>query len=436
MKAIVIIANGWNAGWLGCYGNEWLTSPHVDRLAADSIVFDQHFAVSPAPVEWRRSLASGRFDFGTCSAHGPSLIHSLRQSGVRTVRIHDVRNEPEIAGNDWDINVAALRKDDAPPGEALSRAIAKQLKILTEQDQWLLWIETDRLVPPWSVSLDRFDPYAEEITAAEDGEAPQPWDEPPLGPSVLNDREIEWLQATFASVVTEWDADLGRWIELFRKHDLAESALWMVTSGYGLSLGEHDWLGPTGNGLYEEMAHLPLLVRLPGAEQAGRRVPELTASVDLLPTLGEAFGVAFRPGIHGKSLLALARGSRKPVHSYLCQHLADGQAALRTPDWAFLHVGNKDKLLFRKPEDRWEVNDASMQHLEWADHVEATLHEFIEKAQDEPFIPPVLKDYDQVIQEAHPKTENQHEHGTTGERNDGPSQGESGVRGHQGDEEN
>jgi arylsulfatase A-like enzyme len=331
------------------------------------------------------------------------------------VRIHDIRDEPKSASDDWDFNIAAPRQEDVPPGQVLSRAIAKQLKVLAAQDQWLLWIETDRLAAPWSVSLDHFDPYAEDITAAEDGEAPQPWDEPPLGPVVLSDREFERLQATFASVVTEWDADLGRWIGLFRKHGLAESALWIVTSGHGLSLGEHDWIGPAGNGLYEELVHLPLILRLPEAEQAGRRVPELTASVDLLPTLGEAFGATLTAGVHGNSLLAPTQGSRKPNHSYLCQKLAGGKSALRTSDWAFLHAGERNGLLFRKPEDRWEVNDVTMQHLEWASHMKITLREFVEKAQDEPFTLPVLKDYDEVIQETHSEMENKREYGTTGE---------------------
>ena len=65
----------------------------------------------------------------------------------------------------------------------------------------------------------------------------------------------------------------------------------MVTSGHGLSLGEHGWIGPTGDRLNEELVHVPLLLRLPKAEQAGRRVVLQTACVDLLPTLVDLCGL-------------------------------------------------------------------------------------------------------------------------------------------------
>ena len=415
MKAIVILAHGWNAGWLGCYGNEWLTTPQLDRLAAESVVYDQHFAVNPSPDEWQRSLMTGRFELSLPPAQQDqpiSLIHTLRQSAVRTVRIQDVR-APSTT-NDWDVSIAVARQDDAPPGEALSQTLEKQLASLAASDQWLLWIETDRLVPPWPVSLDYFDPYAEDLAPGEDEEPIQPWDEPPLGRRVLPEPEFQRLHATFASVVSEWDADLGRCFDLFRQHGLAESALWMISSGHGLSLGEHDWIGPEAERLYEELVHLPLMVRMPKAEQAGRRISEQTGTLDLLPTLGDAFQVSFPVGIHGRSLLPLARGSRIGIRPYLVQALSTGQRALRTADWAFLQNDRATPLLFRKPEDRWEMNDSRKQHLEWADHLEQTLQEFIKAAAKEPFDPPLLIDYQDIIDEVTPETEKDDEHGSTG----------------------
>jgi len=396
MKAIVIIANGWNAGWLGCYGNEWLVTPHLDRLAAEGVVFDQHFAVNPSAAEWRRSLASGCFEFAADAKRRPSLIQRLRQFGIRTVRLQDFRLHSKIDGNEWDLTVTTHRLEDAPPGEALTAAIAEQLGALANRDRWLLWIETDRLIPPWSVSLDYFDRYVEDMAAADDGKAPQPWDEPPLGPMVLNDREIDRLQGTFASVISEWDADLARSFELFRKHDLAESALWLVTSGHGMSLGEHNWIGPACQRPYEELGHVPLIVRLPGAEQEGRRVSELTASIDLLPTLAEAFGVKTDGEIDGNALLPLMRGSRTSVRPYLCQTIGD-ESALQTPEWVLLHGERTGSQLFRKPEDRWEVNDIRMQHLEWAEYLQATLQKFVHSASSERAAPPELKHYSDVV---------------------------------------
>src|SRR5947209_2035343 len=50
MHAIVVRADGLAVHWLGAYGNEWVSTPHLDRLAAGGVVFDWHFADGSAAV--------------------------------------------------------------------------------------------------------------------------------------------------------------------------------------------------------------------------------------------------------------------------------------------------------------------------------------------------------------------------------------------------
>jgi len=50
MKVLVLVASGLPAGYLGCYGNEWLPTPAIDGLAAGGIAFDQHYADQPTTV--------------------------------------------------------------------------------------------------------------------------------------------------------------------------------------------------------------------------------------------------------------------------------------------------------------------------------------------------------------------------------------------------
>lgn len=427
MKAIVIVANGWHAGWLGCYGNEWLRTHNLDRLAAESVVFDQHFAVHPAPKRWFDSIATGRY------ASGPGLLASLRSYGVRTVRVHDSRSpSPADASVHWDESIAVPKSSGDTPGEAIYLQIDQSLQGLAGVDHWLLWIETDRFVPPWDVSLDFFDEYAQDMAFLDEGEEPHPWDEPPIGPREVNDAEFERLQATYASIVTEWDVELAEWFELFREYKLDDSAIWMVTAGYGLSLGEHGWIGPSGHRPFAELGHVPLLMRLPGAEQAGRRVHSLTASIDLLPTLTNAFEVSASANVDGKSLLPMVRGVSAPIHPYLSQSLSSeqhGPSAIRTLEWACLHAPDAPALLFRKPEDRWEVNDTRQQFLEWSEHLEKVL---LSHATN-PDIPSPLKSFDEIM--ASETQENPNEHSASGKRDDGSSESEGGLRGHQGDQE-
>jgi hypothetical protein len=418
MKAVVIIARGWNTGWLGCYGAEWLATPSIDRFAAESVVFDQHVSIHPAVDQAERGLLSARFGVGD----DPSLIPALRAAGVRTIRVAEVRT-PGPA-DDWDQSIAITRTEDAAPGKPMLDAIKQLLPTLTAIDNWLLWIETDRLLPPWSVSMDEFDKYSQELPIGENDAAPAPWDEPPLGKAAIEGPELERLQATYASVVSEWDADLAMVFKRFAKAGLDSSVLWTLSSSHGLALAEHEWVGPDGELPYEELIHVPLLLKLPGGEQAGRRVETPTASIDLMPTLIDWFAQPTPPGIHGRSLLPLARGDDAPLRPYAAIAMPGGARALLLPDWRLLQPADGPPLLIRKPEDRWDVADQRLLHLEWADYLRDVLTRFFEAISMEPLAWPACREYDDII---HGDSENDDEHGAAGERGDDRSEGEGGL---------
>src|SRR5437867_1789574 len=61
MKVLVWVASGLNLGYVGCYGNEWVATPTLDRLAAEGIVFDYHYADSPDPAAAKRAWYTGRY---------------------------------------------------------------------------------------------------------------------------------------------------------------------------------------------------------------------------------------------------------------------------------------------------------------------------------------------------------------------------------------
>lgn len=42
MKPLIVVLKNLSAAWIGCYGNEWVATPNLDRLAAEGIVFERH----------------------------------------------------------------------------------------------------------------------------------------------------------------------------------------------------------------------------------------------------------------------------------------------------------------------------------------------------------------------------------------------------------
>ena len=97
MNVIAIVCNSLHIGFLGPYGNGWIETPHLDRLAAEGIVFDQHFPENLTTLPTRRSWWTGRYGFvdpeqgWTALRHDePILPDLLWDKGVQTALISDV----------------------------------------------------------------------------------------------------------------------------------------------------------------------------------------------------------------------------------------------------------------------------------------------------------------------------------------------------------
>ena len=97
MNVIVVACNGLHLGFLGPYGNGWIETPNLDRLAAEGVVFDHHYPENLTTLPTRRSWWTGRYGFPDpeqgwtpLRADEPILPDLLWNQGVRTALISDV----------------------------------------------------------------------------------------------------------------------------------------------------------------------------------------------------------------------------------------------------------------------------------------------------------------------------------------------------------
>lgn len=416
MKAIVLIARGLQAGALGCYGNSWIFTPALDSLAARGIVFDQHFADTADPAGARRAWRSGRYRFPPESpavqADVPAdLLASLRQQKIHTCLILDDNYpSPDEFTSGWDAVEHVCAAEQEMPLDAVLEAVGAALERLEQRDNWLLWIDVASLLWPWIVPAEIEDAYFREEAEGEqegddsgdeEAEESEPLmmitELPSAGPIDRDDDHLYLsLQTSYAAVVSTLDAGIGELIQALDGLEGGDDILLIVTTDVGQNLGEHGIIGTTRPWLHDELIHLPLLLRLPGAAEAGRRVSALTQAVDLAPTLAEWFQAPLAD-FHGRSLLPLARGEVESIRPHAYAALQVGEAieyAIRTPEWAFLlpippltppALGGSERgvdpqrapQLYVKPDDRWEVNNVLQHHHELAEQLEKTLRGFV-----------------------------------------------------------
>jgi arylsulfatase A-like enzyme len=415
MKVLVVTARGLQAGALGCYGNQWVETPALDALAAGGVVFDQHFADRADAEGARRAWRCGRYQLPgapgppPAAAEGDDLLGALRAHGIHTRLILDAsRPAPPDFEAGWDVvERVDPPADEGMPLDAVLDAARAALGQLAGRDGWLLWVDMATPLPPWDVPEDFLAPYFHGEPADEEeedvGVPLTPLREVEAGPLDPGDDTLFLrLHSTYAAAVTYLDAGIGELLGALHNLDGGDEVLVLVTADCGQALGEHGGVGVVRPWLHDEVLHLPLIVRLPGAAEAGRRVSALTQAVDLAPTLADVFGLPL-PAAHGHNLLPLVYGEAEQVRPYACAGLEAGGAidwALRTPAWAFLLPAQappdgppRGGQLYVKPDDRWEVNDVVQHHLELAGHLEQTLRDFVAATcRPGPLQAPVLRD--------------------------------------------
>lgn len=374
MKALVLILNNLPLGFLGCYGNDWIDTPALDRLAAEGVVFDRHYSDCPEYGAARRAWRTGRHAFPDIAVTAPppekDLLQSLRDAGVEAVVVReDHPHLPREGEPGWSA-ADSIAGDDA---------LLQALDRLAAADHGLLWVELASLLPPWACSEEYFDRYLQ-MDQPEDAEPVTPLTELPA--AVEDDAAFLRLQSTYGALVAELDGRLEELVEELTRRELLDDMLLVVTTDRGMVLGDHG--GDVRPSLHSELVHLPLLVRWPGVAEPGRRVPVLTQPADLMPTLLAAFGLP-AAGVEGHNLLPFLAGAPEPVRQFACSALQVGDAlegALRSADWSFLLSvrGAADDLpqLYVQPDDRWEVNNVIQHHPELAEELERTLREALD----------------------------------------------------------
>jgi arylsulfatase len=124
--------------------------------------------------------------------------------------------------------------------------------------------------------------------------------------SELDADDVAALAALYDGEVAAFDTAVRDLFAALERRGLLRNALVIVTADHGEEFREHGQL-THGVDLYEELVHVPLLLRGPGID-AGRVVDVPVSLVDVAPTILDLLGLPPEPRFVGRSLAALLRG--------------------------------------------------------------------------------------------------------------------------------
>ena len=322
-NVVVITLDTTRADHLGCYGYPLPTTPNIDALAKQGVLFEQAYAPMPQTLPTHATLFTGlppRAHQAVENAHGlgeglGTLAETLAARDYETAafigslvldqstgigRGFKVFDQP--VGVQRDVQHEVERSAEAVTDEALSWALARHFTA----KRFLLWTHYYDAHGPYEPKEQRIKPEAVE-------------------PQVRRHAEFEGLDADALKATSAiWfgydnelafmDAHVGRLLKGLRQRKMLENTVLVVVGDHGEGLMEH---GEKSHGatLYQELMLVPLIIVLPDGSRAGTRIHGVVQMQDLLPTIldlaGHPDALAGRPGLNLAP--ALRAGSELPA---------------------------------------------------------------------------------------------------------------------------
>lgn len=351
-NVLLYIVDTLRADSLGCYGHPVVQTPAINRLAAEGVLFERCYAQS----SWTRAsigaILTGRYP----ESHGAegrddelsdgvtTLAEALKSRGFATCALVANPNIGSFYGFQQGFDTYAELYERQQPGFVAPGELITSSDVITRRAiDWL------RDAPqPWFLMILSIDPHTPYRPRPEfDRYAPQGQTAGPIDgvSSVLNradisDAEKERARSLYWAEISFNDSSLGELLTYVDTASLRDRTVVALTSDHGEEFWEH---GKHGHGrtLYQEVLHVPLIIRAPGAMPAGRSDPRVARLIDLAPTLLSLTATDLPTGLAGRSLLDQAGPEAPLVYSSIRMSRRDGQVreieSLRQGRWKLIH---------------------------------------------------------------------------------------------------
>lgn len=425
-RALVISFDRLHAGYLGCYGNDWIETEHLDRLAASALVFDGHFADDLAPEDlgrhwwWQRVAEVGHAADGEASRRRPlALTTVLRQSGVRSVCFAESDLSTSSRATPlWDDLTQIEAHDEESAEEAelpvheLATAVIEGIERGELTENCLMWVRSRGVPEPWYPAGEFAELYFPEFELVDDepvsvrpSQRSQPDDDADEDEEVededtWSDRdeevvsvlstteeaadpelELRVARALYAAYVTSIDRAVGRILHALSRAKLLDDTLVIVTAAAGQLLGEHAVPGELPRHLPYELTHTPLIVRTPSDRFRGTRRSHLVQSGDVFDALVQWFKQrrtandgrdAAEASNEGELFRAIEDVSPGRTHVVSC-HPELGWSVRTEAAVYCRRPGEAEGTLFLQPFDRTEFADESAQQVDLVEELAALI---------------------------------------------------------------
>jgi len=334
---VVFLVDTLRVDHLGCYGYERDTSPHLDALGREGIVFEHCLAQStwtkPTSATLHTGLLPSRHGANETAAQVrvefETLAERLKSAGYRTAGFgYNPNVFGSATGFEQGFDVFEEVLSDRPVPEPTNAAGigdefaegARAEQVVGRALEWLDGVDRDE---PFFLYVHLIDvhmplrppePFASRFARVPQPDGLDPWDLV-AEPEKLDEEGWTMLKDLYDAEIAYVDAQLERLTSGLAERGLSDDTALVFVSDHGEEFFEHGHYGHSDAQIYSEIVHVPLVLSAPGLpdDWRGARVPSLVQQIDLVPTALDLAGLEPDPTLPGRSLLEPLRAPREAL---------------------------------------------------------------------------------------------------------------------------
>jgi len=320
-NVLILVLDGASAGRMSAYGYPKPTTPTIEELAGESVVFDQAICQAVYTIASIGSVLTGQYPERHQSVSFADRLPSsavtlpgvLTEAGLQTAGFSGNAVVSSTFGLDrgyQDFQLARELPGYTGHGDSV-------------QHSFLQWLERNADLrffayvhfrephfpydppPPYDT---RFGPATLFPHGLREWEEVESYNRAAARGETVPTEVLERIRTLYEGNLAYVDHLVGEILEELDRLGLAERTAVILTADHGEALFEHGFIGHNTQ-LYEDSVRVPLMVRVPGV--APRRVEDVVQLIDLAPTVLDLVGLGSSPvveAMQGRSLVPLLVG--------------------------------------------------------------------------------------------------------------------------------
>lgn len=339
-NVLFVVLDTTSAKHLGSYGYHRATSPRLDALAAEGVLFENAFSAAPWTLPSHCSMFTGLHP----TSHGTGWIQPRLPDGLATVEdlvrydIHTISEEMALRGYDtvsvaekswltfnsglsqgferfFDFSIAGLAdsfflnrfwsryrdKFGSPHVKQIDKGGARVVdtaidwldghRARDEERPFFMFMNLNEAHDPYQPPEEFWGHFLPEGIDIAETHALTPRNNTEgqhqiiLGDWDITDREMEIFKSLYDDEILYQDGLLGRLFDSLEELELMEDTLIVITADHGEEFGELAHRVGHQLALTDRLLHVPMIMRYPKMLPAGKRIRSIASTIDIYPTI-------------------------------------------------------------------------------------------------------------------------------------------------------